>query len=96
METFLRPEEFDTDPNAPQADRQWLHWFRTFNNFLNSLSQLDPHKLDTVINYVANILQTVLLMKKLLKYFKDCILNQKMKCLLIISLLHVNKNLVKA
>ena len=54
MEKFLRPEKFVADPNAPQADKQWVHWFQTFNNFLNSLSQLDPDKLDTLINYIAS------------------------------------------
>ena len=53
MERFLRPERFDIDPNSPDADKQWQHWFRTFNNFLQSLSQLEPDKLNMLINYIA-------------------------------------------
>ncbi|TGZ66243.1 hypothetical protein CRM22_005428 [Opisthorchis felineus] len=53
MERFLQPERFDADPDAPDATRQWNHWFCTFSNFLDEIKVFNPHKLKTLYNYIS-------------------------------------------
>lgn len=34
MASYLRPEKFDVEPTATEADLKWTHWKYTFNNFI--------------------------------------------------------------
>ena len=59
MDKHLRPERFDTDPDASNAAKQWKHWRRTFENFLGELrgtgdsATSEENKLKLMINYIA-------------------------------------------
>ena len=33
METYLRPERFNVNPNQVTASKVWLNWYRTLQNF---------------------------------------------------------------
>lgn len=53
MERLMRPDRFDADPNAPDATKQWNHWFCTFSNFLDEVQTLQPRKLKMLYNYIS-------------------------------------------
>ena len=38
MDRALRPERLETDPNQPEASKDWQHWRRTFENFLDTVT----------------------------------------------------------
>ena len=51
MDKFLRPERFDVLPGNTSAE--WNHWYQTFCNFIDSIEELKPDKLKTLVNYVS-------------------------------------------
>ncbi|XP_046864362.1 uncharacterized protein LOC124458379 [Xenia sp. Carnegie-2017] len=53
MEKVLRPQRFDTNPNAQDAARSWLHWFATFQNFVAAIPNEEVNKLKVLVNYVS-------------------------------------------
>ena len=53
MQNYLKPKEFSTDPNSPQASKDWMHWFRTFTFFLRSVEKTEHDKLELLINHVS-------------------------------------------
>ena len=36
MDRLLRPDRFETEPNAPNADKLYEHWKLTFQNYINT------------------------------------------------------------
>jgi hypothetical protein len=55
MDKFLKPHRLDIEPDQPNADREWIHWYRTFTNFVTSLSEdHTPDKLSVLTNYVSS------------------------------------------
>jgi len=53
MEKVLRPERFETDPNAPNSTKCWQHWLKTFENFLESIASENLNKLKVLINFLS-------------------------------------------
>jgi len=61
MDKHLRPNRFECEPNAENAEKQWKHWFRTFENFIASIvfpnemndATKQQQKLSTLINYIS-------------------------------------------
>lgn len=54
MDKYLKPDRFDVEPSAAQADKQWLHWKRTFENFLAHVPDASSaDKFQLLTNYVA-------------------------------------------
>ncbi|KAI8432558.1 hypothetical protein MSG28_013553 [Choristoneura fumiferana] len=55
MARYLRPEKFDVDPTATEADLKWTHWKYTFNNFI--LEEIpdgtDSLKLKLLMNHLS-------------------------------------------
>ena len=52
MERLLKPAVFDTDHNAPDATKQWKHFFKTFQNFANVVND-DPNRLQLLQVHVS-------------------------------------------
>ena len=52
MDKVLRPERFDTRPNAQDASKSWRHWLTTFKNFVEAFPDEEVNKLNVLINYV--------------------------------------------
>lgn len=52
---YLRPEKFDVEPTATEADLKWTHWKYTFNNFI--LEEIpngtDSLKLKLLMNHLS-------------------------------------------
>ncbi|XP_046841983.1 uncharacterized protein LOC124436099 [Xenia sp. Carnegie-2017] len=63
METILKPQRLDLDPNSPSAAKEWKHWLRTFNNFIQECGDKAPNKHRTLINYVSH---------NVYDYIEDC------------------------
>jgi hypothetical protein len=54
MDKVLKPHRLDIEPDQPNADREWNHWYRTFTNFVTALSEdHSADKLSVLINYVS-------------------------------------------
>ncbi|XP_046855910.1 uncharacterized protein LOC124449011 [Xenia sp. Carnegie-2017] len=53
MERVLRQQRFDTNPNAQDIARSWLHWFATFQNFVAAIPNEEVNKLKVLVNYVS-------------------------------------------
>ena len=53
MDKFLRPERFEIEPSAPNADRAWKHWLKTFTNFIQTLSSEDTDKHALLVNFIS-------------------------------------------
>ena len=51
---MLRPERFDTKPNAQDALKSWRHWLTTFENFVEAIPDEEVNKLNVLINYVSS------------------------------------------
>ena len=61
MDKFYKPPKIcDYEPNAPRADKDWIHWKRTFNGFISAIERSkkddDPvlNKLDLLFTYVSS------------------------------------------
>ncbi|XP_046855944.1 uncharacterized protein LOC124449046 [Xenia sp. Carnegie-2017] len=54
METLLKLQRLDLDPNSPSAAKEWKHWLRTFNYFIQECGNKAPNKHRTLINYVSH------------------------------------------
>ena len=54
MDKVLRPERFDTKPNAQDASKSWRHWLTTFENFVEAIPDEEVNKLNVLINYVSS------------------------------------------
>ncbi len=54
MDKVLRPERFDTSPNAQDASKSWRHWLATFENFVAVIPGEEVNKLNVLINYVSS------------------------------------------
>ena len=54
MDKVLRPERFDTKPNARDASKSWRHWLTTFENFVEAIPNEEVNKLNVLINYVSS------------------------------------------
>ncbi|XP_055862342.1 uncharacterized protein LOC106074444 [Biomphalaria glabrata] len=53
MDRLLRPERFDVEPTAPQAQEKWLHWYETFKNFLSVVTIENVDNKQLLINYIS-------------------------------------------
>ena len=54
MDKLLRPERFDTKPNAQDASKSWRHWLTTFENFVEAIPDEEVNKLNVLRNYVSS------------------------------------------
>lgn len=54
LNSFMKPERFDADPNCSLASKKWTHWFKTFSNFISALpNDQNLDKLALLINFIA-------------------------------------------
>ena len=53
MDSLLKPESLDTDPNSSSASKEWTHWLKTFQNFMSVLPIEGLNKLCVLTNYVT-------------------------------------------
>ncbi|XP_046863329.1 uncharacterized protein LOC124457082 [Xenia sp. Carnegie-2017] len=63
METILKPQRLDLDPNSSSAAKEWKHCLRTFNNFIQECGDKASNKHRTLINYVSH---------SVYDYIEDC------------------------
>ena len=52
MDRLLKPRCFETDHNAPDAEKQWKYFYKTFTNFLTAV-QGDENKLQLLVNHIS-------------------------------------------
>ena len=52
MDRLLKPRVFETDPNAPDAAKQWKYFYRCFQNFLTEVEG-DGNRLKLLINHIS-------------------------------------------
>ena len=60
MDRLLKPKEFDTDHNAPDATKKWKYFFKTFQNFLASVESEDDKKLELLTNHISHDVYTII------------------------------------
>lgn len=63
METLLKPQRLDLDPNSPSAAKEWKHWLQTFTNFIRECGERAPDEHRTLVNYVSH---------NVFEYIEDC------------------------
>ena len=54
MDKLLRPERFDTEPTAPNAEKLYKHWKFCFGNYLQSTSSNTPENAQQKFFALAN------------------------------------------
>ena len=65
MERCMKPERLGIDPNSPDADKTYKHWYKTFCNFIDSFSMArenteesstgtQVNKFNLLINYIES------------------------------------------
>jgi len=52
MDKIFKPEKFDADPAATDAEMKWCHWYRTFSHYLTIIEE-EADKLATLVNHVS-------------------------------------------
>ncbi|XP_067121509.1 uncharacterized protein [Centruroides vittatus] len=58
MDSLLKPERFNVDPNISGSSQQWSHWYRTFENFVSSTEMDDVRKFSLLVNFVGPLVYT--------------------------------------
>ena len=53
MSKVLKPLRLDTDPNSPNAAKQWKHWKRIFDNFIAECGDAAPDKFRSIFNFLS-------------------------------------------
>ncbi|XP_031333911.1 uncharacterized protein LOC116163922 [Photinus pyralis] len=64
---YLRPDKFDVEPDAAEADAQWQHWRSTFESFLN-----EEVKTDLIPDALRRKLLVNHLSASIYKHIKTC------------------------
>ena len=60
--SLLRPKILSTEPNQPDSEKAWKHFYKTFTNLIATLEENDkhPNKLRLLTNSVSPEIYTII------------------------------------
>jgi hypothetical protein len=71
MESHLKPQRFETNPNTNTAQAEWVYWTQTLQNFISSMENApsEEYKHRLLVNYISPAILHTSVNQRLTKKF---------------------------